>query len=278
MVGRRAADCVRWHGTCFDGDVMSCGRRQVWFKRGIAFVGPLAVLGAWSWITRHPGQDGAQVLVSPGQVYAALHELWTNGQLLTHLRQSPLRLAVGFGIGAGLGLMVGLMMGLSRTIEEVVGPTFHAIRQVPSIAFIPMMILVFGIEETFKIVVVAKAAFFPVALAAADGIKAIPRGFLEVGQVYGLRGLTQVRCILLPAILPSVVTGLRIALGRSWTVLVAAEIIASESGLGQMMEMGRQTMRQDVVLLGVFITGVFGFLLDRSMRLLEGRLAAWRTA
>lgn len=253
--------------------------RQTWLlERGALAVGPLALLVAWTWATRRTTRPGGQVLASPEQIFGTVRELLANGQLLHHLSKSPVRLALGFGFGAGAGLVFGLLMGLSRTAEEVCGPLFHAIRQVPSIAFIPMLILVFGIEETFKIVVVAKASFFPVALAATDGVKSIPRGFLEVGRVYGLRGPALVRCILLPAMLPALVTGIRIALGRSWTVLVAAEIIASESGLGQMMEMGRQTMRQDVVLLGVFLTGTFGFLLDRSMRLLERRLAAWRTA
>jgi sulfonate transport system permease protein len=258
--------------------IMSTVPQNRWRDRGMAFLGPLALLGAWAWVTRRPVPGGAQILVPPWQIVIAVQELIGNGQLVHHLRQSPLRLALGFGIGAALGLVVGIAMGLSRTAEAVCGPLFHAVRQVPSIAFIPMMILIFGIEETFKIVVVAKASFFPVALAAADGIKGIPSRFFEVGRVYGLRGPTLIRYIVFPAMLPALVTGARIALGRSWTVLVAAEIIASESGLGQLMEMGRQTMRQDVVLVGVFITGVFGFLLDRSMRALESRLAAWRAA
>jgi len=257
---------------------MNIARRASWLNRGAVFIGPLALLAVWAWVTRRPSADGARTLVSPGQVVSAVRELLASGQLLHHLRGSPLRLAAGFGCGAGLGLLFGLLMGLSRTADEVCGPLFNAVRQVPSIAFIPMMILIFGIEETFKIVVVAKASFYPVALAASDGVRNIPRGWLEVGRVYGLRGLTLGRSILLPAMLPGLVTGVRIALGRSWTVLVAAEIIASESGLGQMMEMGRQTMRQDVVLVGVFLTGLFGFLLDRSMRLAERHLARWRTA
>jgi sulfonate transport system permease protein len=258
--------------------LMINARRAWWLQRGSALVGPVVLLAIWASFTRRPAPDGAQTLASPGQVLAAVRELSGNGQLLHHLRQSVTRLAAGFVTGAGLGLAFGLLMGLSPTTEELCGPLFHAIRQVPSVAFIPMMILLFGIEETFKIVVVAKASFYPVALAASDGVRNIPAGYLEVGRVYGLRRLALVRHVVFPAMLPGLVTGVRIALSRSWTVLVAAEIIASESGLGQMMEMGRQTMRQDVVLVGVFLTGVFGFLLDRSMRMAERRLAPWRAA
>lgn len=237
---------------------------------------PIALLGAWHVATRTPAE--ARVLVPPADVVGAFRELLASGELGLHLRKSLVRLALGFVIGAGAGLAFGVLMGVSRRFEALCGPAFHAIRQVPSIAFIPMMILVFGVEETFKVVVVLKASFFPVALGTADGIHGVSVGHREVARALGFRPLQVLRHILLPATVPAVVTALRIALARSWMVLVASELLAAESGLGQMMEMGRQMFRMDVVLVGVIITGVLGFALDRGMRALERVLAPWRAA
>jgi sulfonate transport system permease protein len=244
-------------------------------RGGISVAGPLLLLALWYLATRHAG-NVARVLVPPGRVLTTLLHLIVSGELAMHLRQSLARLAYGFAAGALSGLVFGVLMGVSRRVEAIFGPSFHALRQIPSIAFIPVLILLFGVEETFKVVVVMKACFFPVALATADGVRGVPLGFVEVARVLALSRLQLVRYVLLPAAVPPVITGLRIALARSWMVLVAAELLAAESGLGQMMEMGRQMFRIDVVLVGVFITGVFGFLLDGAMRGLERSLAPWR--
>ncbi|MCY1374413.1 putative aliphatic sulfonates transport permease protein SsuC [compost metagenome] len=156
------------------------------------------------------------------------------------------------------------------------GPLFHTLRQIPSIALIPMFVLFFGIEETFKVVIVAKAAFFPVALAASEGVKAIPRSYFEVADVYRLRWPTLLREVALPAAAPPILTGLRISLTRAWVVLVAAELLAADSGLGQMIEMSRQMLRIDVVMVGVVMAGLVGFALDFLFRLLERHLFRWK--
>ena len=246
--------------------------------RLLPWLAPCALLLVWMLATRHAGDGGVHILVSPGQVAEAVQELVRSGELWLHLRASLLRLATGYGVGVGLGLAYGLVAGALPSVEALFGPTFHAVRQVPSIAFIPMLILMFGVEETFKIVVVAKSTFFPVALATVEAVRGVPRRYRDVARVYRVRGLALARFILLPAVVPPVVTGLRIALGRSWMVLVAAEILAAESGLGQMMERGRQMLRLDVVLVGVLVTGLAGFALERGMRVLERRLGRWRQA
>jgi sulfonate transport system permease protein len=148
---------------------------------------------------------------------------------------------------------------------------------VPSIALIPMFVLLFGVDETFKVVIVAKTAFFPVALATCEGIRAIPRSHFEVAAVYRLRWPTLVGRIALPAAVPAIVTGIRVALTRAWVVLVACELLAADSGLGQMIEMGRQMLRIDVVMVGVVLTGLIGFTLDFTLRHVERRLSAWQS-
>jgi sulfonate transport system permease protein len=242
----------------------------------LPIVAPLAAFAVWCAATRASSDSG--VLVPPLQVFETLRDLVASGELPLHLGKSLVRLAVGFGVGAALGVPFGLGMGVSRRFESLFGPFFHAIRQIPSIAIIPMMILILGVEETFKVAVVLKASFFPVALGTADGVRGVPASYLEVARVLNLSRAQTVRRLLLPAAVPPIITGLRIALARSWMVLVAAELIAAESGLGQMMEMGRQMFRIDVVLVGVLITGLLGFLLDRGMRAVEARLAPWRRA
>jgi sulfonate transport system permease protein len=196
--------------------------------------------------------------------------------LQVHLHDSLWRLIAGFVAGSSAGLAFGVAMGLSRAVEQSFGPIFHALRQVPSVAFIPMLILLLGVEESFKVVIVAKAAFFPVALATMDAVHGIPRAHFEVARAYRLPLPLLLRRVVLPATVPPVVTGLRISLGRSWMVLVAAELLAADSGIGQMMEMGRQMFRLDIVLLGVVITGLIGFAMDRVFRAIEARLAAWQ--
>lgn len=239
------------------------------------FVSPILLLLAWAWVCS-VGIFPEQILVSPAGVYQTGYELWQNGELQPHLHDSLYRLVLGFAIGSLLGLGFGVLMGLFKPIDAFFAPSFNALRQVPTIAFIPMLIMIFGVEETFKIVVVAKAAFFPISMATYDAVKGIPRSYFEVSKVYQLSHLSLVRHVILPATVPPILTGLRLALGRSWMVLVAAELIAADSGIGQMMEMGRQMFRIDIVLVGVLVTGLIGFLLDRSLRSVESHLGRWK--
>ena len=238
-------------------------------------ISPLALLALWSWATS-VGLFPKTLLIPPLEVLQAFRELLASGELQEHLTNSLSRLGLGFVIGSLSGLAFGVLMALSKTVQVYCGPLFHAIRQIPSIALIPMFVLFFGIEETFKIVIVAKAAFFPVALAASEGVKAIPRSYFEVASVYRLPWTTLVKDIAFPAAAPPIITGLRISLTRAWVVLVAAELLAADSGLGQMIEMGRQMLRIDIVMVGVVVTGVIGFALDFGFRLLERRLFRWQ--
>nr|WP_255325761.1 ABC transporter permease [Sphingobium sp. 15-1] len=201
-----------------------------------------------------------------------------SGELQRHVGDSLTRLLVGFAIGAVAGMVFGAALALSRLVEAVLSPLFLTLWQVPVIAFVPLMVMFLGIDEPFKIAVVAIAAFFPMALATFDGIRGVPRNWFDVAKVYRLSLLQLIRRILLPATVPAVLTGLRISLTRAWVVLVAAELLAADSGIGQMMEMGRQLFQIDVVLAGVVVSGLIGFLLDRGARWVENRATRWRTA
>jgi sulfonate transport system permease protein len=233
--------------------------------------GVTALLLAW-WLTTRLQIFPPQVLAPPERVIQAFAQGLQSGELLRNVAASLGRLGVGYVVGASLGVTFGVAMALSRTIENYTSGLFHAIRQVPTIAFIPMLVLVFGVEETFKVVVVAKAAFYPAALAAYTGVQGVPRRYFDIAAVYRLSMLDRLRSVILPATLPPVLTGLRLSLSRAWVALVAAELLVADSGIGQMMEMGRQTFRLDVVLLGVLLIGAIGFLLDRGFKFLERNL------
>ncbi|MCB5187359.1 ABC transporter permease [Methylobacillus caricis] len=242
-----------------------------------AFISPIAFLLLWAWVAKIE-LFSPQLLVSPLEVLQTFHELLDSGELWEHLSVSFSRLGIGFSIGASSGLLFGIVMALSKRVEGFFSPVFQALRQVPSIALIPIFILLFGIDEIFKIAIVTKAAFFTVALASYEATKGISRNYFEVSQAYKLPTYTLYTKIVIPAILPPVLTGLRIAFSRSWTILVAAELLAADSGLGHMMQMGREVFRIDIVMVGVVLTGLIGFGIDRLFKWGEANLIPWRTA
>ena len=242
-----------------------------------AFVSPVLLVLLWGWVS-HLQLISPQLLASPLEVASTFQELLASGELQEHLSKSLSRLAFGYSLGASAGLLFGILMALSKNVEALCAPLFHGIRQIPTIALIPIFILLLGVDESFKIAIVIKASFFTVALAAYEATRGVSVNYLEVARVYKLPWTTLYGKVIIPAIFPPVLTGLRIAFARSWTVLVAAELLVADSGLGQMMQMGRDMFRLDIVLVGVVLTGVIGFCIDRSFKWGEAHLVRWRVA
>lgn len=243
--------------------------------RWSVLLSPLLLVAAW-FLLSESGWFPQEVLVPPQIVAAALWESFKSGDLQNNVLSSLERLLTGYAIGAAIGLALGALMGLSRQAEAYIHPTFQVLRQLPTIALIPAFILILGVGETVKIVLVAKAVALPVALAAMEGIRGIPRVYFDVSGVYRVRGVKFLGRVIFPAIVPPVLTGMRVALTRAWMVLVGTELMIADSGIGQMLEWGRQIFRLDIVLGGVVITGLIGFGLDKSFRLLERRLVRWQ--
>ena len=241
------------------------------------WISPLLLLAVWTFVAGRQWFP-EQILVPPGVVLGTLREVWSSGELQDNLRISLCRLLLGFVLGSVSGIAVGIVLATSARARIYLGPTFNALRQVPTLALTPMLILIFGIGETLKVVIILKSTLFPVAVATQEGIRDIPRQFLEVGQVFRLGRRAQLRHIIFPATVPALLTGVRIALGRSWMVLVAVELLAADSGIGQMMEMGRQMLRLDVVMVGVIVTGPVGFAIYSSFRSLQSRLLRGRSS
>lgn len=242
-----------------------------------AWAAPLLLLALWQ-AGSQSGLVPAQILVPPAQVAAAISDLWANGELQRHVSASLFRLAGGYAIGAALALTFGAAIALSALARALFSPLFMALRQVPVLSFMPLLVLLLGIEERFKVAIVAITAFFPIALATFDAIRDLPKAWFEVARVYRMPLHAFFARVLVPAIMPQLLTGLRIGLTRAWLVLVAAELLAADSGVGQMMEMGRQLFQLDVVLAGVILSGLIGFSLDFLMRRAERRFSRWRVA
>jgi sulfonate transport system permease protein len=238
------------------------------------WISPLILLLVWFLVSR-ANWISPQILVPPSGVASAFWSMVESGDLWSNLSHSLYRLAVGYGIGVALGLLLGTSMALSRAIQAYLYPSFQILRQLPTISLIPAFIMFLGIGETIKIVLVAKATALPVALAAFEAVRGIPRSYLDVAHVLKVRPLPLFFQIVLPATVPPVLTGMRIALGRSWMVLVAAELLVSQNGLGQLMEYGREMFQLDTVMVCVVLTGIIGFVFDKGFRLLESRLARW---
>lgn len=236
----------------------------------LSMISPLLALLTWQFICSLQIFP-TQILVPPATVWNTFMSLLQSGELQLHLKDSLFRLFYGFSIAAFSAIAFGIAYGSITTFRNYTYILFNLLYQIPIFVLIPIFILIFGIGELFKILLIIKACFFPIALATADAVKNIPKQYIELGQIYKLKPRAWLRYIAIPSTLPPLISGLRIALGRAWLILVAVELLAAGTGIGQMMELGRQMLRLDVVMVGVFITGVIGFSLDKLLRLIEQR-------
>lgn len=254
--------------------------RQVLLRhaRTIAWllVVPGVALPVWV-IGSERGWLAEQVLPRPADVLHTFAEMIASGELAQHAGISLLRVLLGFAAGAGAGLVLGSAMGLSRRVDDHVRPLFTAIAQVPALAWIPLAMLLLGIGETLKIVVIAKAAFVPVVMNTSAGIANVPRSLVEVGATFRFTPLQMLRHVVLPGAVPPIFTGLRYGLTHAWIALVSVELLASSEGLGYLLVWGRQMFWLDTVLVAMIVIGVIGFVSDKILAVIEARLQRWRT-
>jgi sulfonate transport system permease protein len=232
---------------------------------------PLALLAVW-WGTTAAGLVPPYQLPGPVAVWEAAVDLVERGQLGHHVAISTQRVLVGFAVGAAAGLAMGSLVGLSKLGDLLLAPTLGAIRAVPSLAWVPLLILWLKIGEESKITLIAIGAFFPVYTTISAALRHVDPHLVEAGRAFGLRGLHLLSVVQLPAVLPSLVAGLRLALAQSWLFLVAAELIASSMGLGFLLNDSQQNGRVDRILLAIVLLAVLGKLTDALIGLAERRL------
>ncbi|MBU9258984.1 ABC transporter permease [Burkholderia multivorans] len=247
---------------------------RAWRIAGIAL--PFAALALIEFGVRRGGLP-ANLVPAPSEIFDTLARMGA-ARVARHVGASALRVAAGFAIGASLALVVGAAMGVSRRIDALLEPTFQALRAIPSLAWVPVLLLWLGIDEAPKITLIAIGAFFPVHLAVVAGIRNVDRKLIELGALYRLRPLALFRRILLPAALPQIVTGLRTGLSLAWMFMVAAELIAATRGLGFLLSDGRETGRPDLVFGAILLLALLGKLTDGAMRRIELRWLGWRDA
>lgn len=204
--------------------------------------------------------------------------LWQLGgeRLGRHVGASAMRVLAGFGIGSALALLFGAAMGLSRRLDALLDPAFQALRAIPSLAWVPILLLWMGIDEAPKITLIAIGAFFPVQLSVVAGIRGVDRKLIELGEVNRLSRRALFTRILLPASLPHIFTGLRTGLSLAWMFMVAAELIAATRGLGYLLSDGRETGRPDLVFGAILLLALLGKLSDSILKALEAHVLSWR--
>jgi len=256
---------------------MAARRWQGWQRSLAPWLLPVALLLGWELAAR-TGWLSSRILPEPWAVAQAFYTLIESGELWAHLRTSLWRALSGFAIGGGAGLVLGLLTGSFRSAETLLDTTLQMIRNIPALALIPLVILWFGIDETAKLFLLAVGVFFPVYLNTFHGIRSADQGLIEMARSYGLKGWPLYRDVILPAALPSILVGVRFSLGLVWVLLIVAETISAQEGIGYMTMNAREFLQTDVVLVGILLYALLGKFADLFARGLERHFLRWNPA
>ncbi|MFA0999107.1 MULTISPECIES: aliphatic sulfonate ABC transporter permease SsuC [Pseudomonas syringae group] len=238
---------------------------------------PVLLLAIWQ-LSVSAGWLSTRILPAPSAVIEAGITLVASGEIWTHLAISGWRAGIGFAIGGGIGLLLGFITGLSKWGERLLDSSVQMIRNVPHLALIPLVILWFGIDETAKIFLVALGTLFPIYLNTYHGIRNIDPALVEMSRSYGLSGFSLFRHVILPGAMPSILVGVRFALGFMWLTLIVAETISASSGIGYLAMNAREFLQTDIVVLAIVLYAVLGKLADLAARGLERVCLRWHPA
>ncbi|MDR5733539.1 aliphatic sulfonate ABC transporter permease SsuC [Caballeronia sp. LZ025] len=238
---------------------------------------PIAILLLWEYATR-AGVLSTRVLPEPLAVVKSAWALIQSGDMWANVKVSAWRALLGLAIGGGVGLVLGLWTGLFRPFEVALDSTVQMIRNIPALAMIPLVILWFGIEEEAKIFLVALGVFFPVYVNTFHGIRSVDANLIEMARSYGVKGFALYRDVILPGALPSILVGVRFALGLMWVMLIVAETISAQSGIGYMTMNAREFLQTDVVVVGILLYAVLGKLADVLAKGIERLALRWHPA
>lgn len=238
---------------------------------------PVVIIVAWE-AAAVTGLLSTRVLPEPWAVLKAGWTLALSGELWQHVKVSAGRALGGFAIGGGLGLLFGLLTGSFRKLEIAFDTTFQMVRNIPPLAMIPLVILWFGIDETAKLFLISFGVFFSVYINTFHGIRSVDPALIEMGRSYGLSGWRLYRDVILPGALSSILVGVRFSLGFMWVILIVAETISAQAGIGYMTMNAREFLQTDVVLLGILLYALLGKLADVLARGLERWLLRWNAA
>jgi len=249
------------------------------FLRGVAlrlvpWLLPVALLVLWQ-VFSAQGWLSTRVLPAPLEVVKAAWTLTLSGELWTHVQISAWRALTGLAIGGGLGLALGLLTGSFRWADTLLDSTIQMVRNIPALALIPLVILWFGIDESAKLFLIAVSVFFPIYLNTSHGIRNVDPGLIEMARTYGLNRWQLYREVILPGALSSILVGLRFSLGLMWVILIVAETISAQAGIGYLTMNAREFLQTDVVLVGILLYALLGKLADVFAKGLEGYWLRW---
>ncbi|AVS74300.1 aliphatic sulfonate ABC transporter permease SsuC [Paracidovorax cattleyae] len=243
-------------------------------QRLLPWLVPVALIAAWQ-VASAQGWLSSRVLPAPSDVLKAAWQLGESGELWTHVKVSAGRALAGLAIGGGLGLLLGLLTGSLRWAETLLDSTVQMVRNIPALALIPLVILWFGIDESAKVFLIAVSVFFPIYLNTFHGIRNVDPGLIEMGRTYGLSRWQLYREVILPGAMSSILVGLRFSLGLMWVILIVAETISAQAGIGYLTMNAREFLQTDVVLVGILLYALLGKLADVFARGLEHWWLRW---
>ena len=232
-----------------------------WWRPALGLLLPAGLAVAWELIVR-AGWASGRLVPPPSVIFDTFVELWRAGELQRHILVTTGRVAAGFGIGVVAGTLGGAICGYSALLRRVLDPSLQALRAIPSIAWVPLFVLWFGIFEGSKITLIAVGVFFPVYLGVMGAIMSVDRKLVEVGRAFRLSDAAMVRRILLPAVLPAYVLSLRSGLGLGWMFVVAAELLGASEGLGYLLIDGQQLGKPAQIVAAIVAFAIIGKLTD----------------
>jgi len=243
-------------------------------RRLLPWAVPLAILAAWQ-LASQSGWLSTRVLPEPWAVVKAFWTLARSGEMWQHVATSTGRALSGFAVGGGLALVLGLLTGSLRWAETLLDSTLQMLRNIPPLALIPLVILWFGIDEGAKLFLVSLGVFFPIYINTFHGIRSVDPGLIEMAQSYGVSGFALYRQVILPGALPQILVGVRFSLGFMWVILIVAETISAQAGIGYMTMNAREFLQTDIVLVGILLYALLGKLADVIAKGLERWWLRW---
>lgn len=243
----------------------------------VGFVLPVGLGALWE-LAVYAGLSNGRLVPPPSVIFATLWELAKTGELWVHTKATVGRVAAGFVLGVAAGTLFGALTGYSNYSRRILDPTLQALRSIPSIAWVPLFILWFGIFEQSKIALIAVGVFFPVYLGVMEAIITVDRKIVEVGRAFRLSGPALVRRILLPAVLPSYIVSLRSGLGLGWMFVVAAELLGASEGLGFLLIDGQQLGKPAQIVAAIVAFAVIGKVTDWLIEISAAPLLRWQDA
>lgn len=261
---------IQHHRDIFGGIALTKMKRNL-----LAVISIAGLLCLW-WLLTALGWVEKVLLPPPSEVLGTLVRTTADGSLAKHVGISLLRVVEGFCISVVIAVPIGIVMGSSTVARGLIEPVVELLRPIPPIAMIPLAILWFGIEELSKVLIIAYGAFFPILINTIAGFHEVDRTHIRAAQALGASRLQIFRDVVLRSAYPFIVVGARLGMGMAFIVLVAAELIASDAGLGYLINDGRYNFQTDQIFLGMACIGVLGFLLNKALLEAERHLLKWK--